>query len=900
MSMGLQPATPSPLVGGAARPAAARVVRALMEGLVLLLVCLAPWAFGAAEPSGEFCLYAGIAALLGLWAARLLLEGRVHWHRAGVALCLAGVFLIGVVQVLPLSPRALAWLSPSTARLYAELLPAEREQVGPGEPPPPEASRPGRTISLYPGATRAELVRLLAVAVLFLAVRNNCAGAAPLRRLALALLLNGALLSVFAFAELVSSKPGTLYWKFPVLNRPFGPFICRNHFPFYISMCFGLGGAFLWANRGASAEAKAHSRSHDSARPGQPALPWRYQIGALLQDPFALWVGLGLALMLAAVVGSLSRGGVIGLLVAAVVCFALRAGRPGRGWRLGLGLYVGVGALAILAWFGLAPVQARLATVWSGEALEEGRGLLWYDMLAAVRQFPLWGAGYGTFPYLEPMFRRAPERAAEVWEHAHNDYLEALVEGGPLCLLLALVGLALVYRGGWRALNHRRGRPEGALALGALFGVTAVAAHSFVDYGLHIPAVAALFAVLCAHLSALGETGAEGETTVATFRLAGLAPVAGAALAVALGAVLAAEGWRLTRAEALEYQAYLLDGQTAPEQRERWLALLDAAAELAPDSAAAQMEAAQAHLYVSDEQRARRGRAEAAGAAACALIDVGPSAAPSLATSAGRAAVARLAPGPAEAPPGADPHRVLALRRYLRARDLCPLLAKAQMRLAAEADWLERADPPEAYRRRAKRLRPLEPELWYVAGLQELAEGKEREAWASWRRALGLSPRYLPGTLTYAGKRLDAAGLIDHVLPEDAGLLVRAGELLYPGDRGRQRPLREKALALLDASAPTPEAGFLRGQLRAELGDARAALADCRAAVARRPREVAWRFELAVLLRQQGDLRESRHELLLVLAQQPGHPEALRLLDAVLRDLARQEVGRAGPPAERK
>ncbi len=60
------------------------------------------------------------------------------------------------------------------------------------------------------------------------------------------------LMSLFAFAQFVSSPHSALYWKFPVLNRPFGPFICRNHFPYYVSMCFGLGGALLWATRGDS------------------------------------------------------------------------------------------------------------------------------------------------------------------------------------------------------------------------------------------------------------------------------------------------------------------------------------------------------------------------------------------------------------------------------------------------------------------------------------------------------------------------------------------------------------------------------------------------------------------------------------------------------------------------
>jgi hypothetical protein len=46
-----------------------------MEALVLLMVCLSPWAFGAVEPLHEYWLYCGLAVLLLLWGARVLLQG---------------------------------------------------------------------------------------------------------------------------------------------------------------------------------------------------------------------------------------------------------------------------------------------------------------------------------------------------------------------------------------------------------------------------------------------------------------------------------------------------------------------------------------------------------------------------------------------------------------------------------------------------------------------------------------------------------------------------------------------------------------------------------------------------------------------------------------------------------
>src|SRR5258707_5571419 len=78
---------------------AADLLREAMDTWVLVLVCLSPWAFGAVEPEFEFLLYVGVAALLALWAVRMVLEGQLSWQKCPVALCLAALLLSGVWQV---------------------------------------------------------------------------------------------------------------------------------------------------------------------------------------------------------------------------------------------------------------------------------------------------------------------------------------------------------------------------------------------------------------------------------------------------------------------------------------------------------------------------------------------------------------------------------------------------------------------------------------------------------------------------------------------------------------------------------------------------------------------------------------------------------------------------------
>src|SRR5262249_12821365 len=160
--------------------------------------------------------------------------------------------------------------------------------------------------------------------------------------------------------------------------------------------------------------------------------------------------------------------------------------------------------------------------------------------------------------FVELHYRRGPSRLGLGEDHAHNEYLEALVEGGVVRLLLSVAAVLFVCRLGWRALRRYRGRSTEGLVLGALLGFTAVVAHSAVDFGLHVPAVVALTAAVAAQVAALGEKRQEPDAAPSwRGRLVALA-VAGAAPALAL--VLCAEGWRMARTESLRLGSQGEDG----------------------------------------------------------------------------------------------------------------------------------------------------------------------------------------------------------------------------------------------------------------------------------------------------------------------------------------------------
>jgi O-antigen ligase/tetratricopeptide (TPR) repeat protein len=848
-------------------------VGAIQEAVLLVLVALSPWALGSSEPIFEFLAYCFIALLVVLWAIRALLERQFALQRCPVTMCLVLVFLLGVLQLVVLPRPVLTALSPSTVRLFDTFLPQEPEQLagddGDGDVP----WTAGASLSLYPGVTRRALVRVLAVLLLFLVVRNGPISENRVRRLCWLCLVNGSLLAFFGLYQRVSSPDDhMLYGAFPVEGNVFGPFVYRNYFACYINLCMGAtAGLFLAAG----------SRSNPvvgEATPfrGPPSVKQYPARGPTHSNHARLWIGAALVIMAASLVVCQSRGGVIVLgLVTGLLVSAQWKRIRWRQFAAGFGIVVAVAA--VLAWIHFDWSTTRLRSVFSGAILHDSRAAIWLRVLPLVGEYPLWGTGSGTFPYVEQPFQTHP--LSHVVDYAHNEYLEGLIEGGLLRLGLTLLAVILVARCAHRVL---RGTPAGALhmlSLGLWLSLLSIFIYSIFDFVFHLPAIVILATVLCGYLCALD---ARAERSI---RLPGVlgALIGSIALIIPAGIVVA-EGWYL-----YEAQHWLLASVVPPPGHvtvpvEAKIASLERAVKLLPTSERLHVLLAETHLEQYEQGLLRR-NAEASVYAAITLlsapvmpVSAGPLqtvgvvfASSLLATKAAQAASEALAQ--AHIPP--------ALRHYVQARNLCPLVAKPHVRIAANLRWFQRAEPRSAHLDRAKRLLPADEQLWYLCGVQELLDGQSDQAWRSWRHCLDLSDRYLAPILARSAPLLAPSDLIDRILPEDPRLLLAAAQQLYPQPEQveQRRPYLERALALLPQPPATADAKqlYLRATIQRAMGQSAEALASYRLAVLQSPWEINWRYEWAELLYQQGKREECRRELLIILGRQPGYSQAQAL-----------------------
>lgn len=167
-----------------------------------------------------------------------------------------------------------------------------------------------------------------------------------------------------------------------------------------------------------------------------------------------------------------------------------------------IGLFITVVSLASLAWrVRIGGILVLILTValaaYSYGAIsqigaqvidpEYGRRYFALTTLQAIKENWLLGVGYGAFDMVFPHYEPGEAIRTYFVNHAHNDYVEILLEGGVAgALVLATYGLAVL----WRAIRTA-GYPLQRLAL---LSILMVLMHSTVDYPLRTMAVAVVFA----------------------------------------------------------------------------------------------------------------------------------------------------------------------------------------------------------------------------------------------------------------------------------------------------------------------------------------------------------------------------------------------------------------------
>ncbi|HVB34265.1 MAG TPA: O-antigen ligase family protein [Patescibacteria group bacterium] len=275
--------------------------------------------------------------------------------------------------------------------------------------------------------------------------------------------------SVFAIIQSFTWN-GKIYWLQTLHNggRYFGPFVNRNDFAGFVELILPLGLSLLL---------------FDGERQERRLL-----------------VGLFVVFPAAALLISASRAGVVSFLIE-VFLLGILSGMYGRRSRRWLLAGIALAIIALAAWLGIGYTVERFVQKNSTEVSVVNRLEIVRNTWHLFLSRPLLGTGMGTFETAYPRYQT--HYVGLIVNHAHNDYIELLSDGGIVAALLGLAFLGILYRNGLRNLRRARTALTRSLYAGGLVACTGLLAHELVDFNLHIPSNGTLFLVLAALATAV-------------------------------------------------------------------------------------------------------------------------------------------------------------------------------------------------------------------------------------------------------------------------------------------------------------------------------------------------------------------------------------------------------------
>lgn len=345
------------------------------------------------------------------------------------------------IQSIPLPSFVIKYLSPKAYELYS-FFSVEKD--------------PMIYISLYAYKTRIEFIKILTYAVFFVFVFYNIKEQITLELLLKLLTFFGFILAIFAIIQ-KATWTGKIYWfrDLPYGGTPFGPFVNRNHYAGLMGMIIplGLGVAFTRMRK---------------AR-------------GLLFGFFSVIMAVSLFL-------SLSRGGIISFFCSLII-FALflswKKFKANKIWALSVFVFI---LFLYLFYLGIDPIIDRF---YKTDLTGEDRLRLWSDTLKAIRDFYLTGSGLGTYINVFPLY--SSEASTFIYDHAHNDYLEFLLETGVIGTLLLTTFLVLFFSYSFK--GNYEGR-SGIIKISMISSIVSIAVHSVFDFNLHITSNALMLSAI--------------------------------------------------------------------------------------------------------------------------------------------------------------------------------------------------------------------------------------------------------------------------------------------------------------------------------------------------------------------------------------------------------------------
>lgn len=371
----------------------------------------------------------------------------------------ATVPLLMILQLIPLPPAI--WANLAGRDFYAQgALIAGIEQ-------------PWRPVSLVPYRTWnslfACLVPLAAILLVGRLSREH-------RFILLPILIGFGLLSGIVGLVQISGPKNGLFYLYEITNNgsAVGLFANRNHQAALLACMFPMLSVYASSDR---------KSSEKIIRPAMCGA------AALFILPLILVTGSRAGLVL----------GLVGLLAAALLYRRPRSFHPKGRSHQRVGIRYVAGAFIVLMLGGMTAFLSRAQAIERlliKDGAEELRIQLLGPVWEMIRSYFPFGIGFGAFPDVYKVHEPFSLLSTAYVNHAHNDLLEFVLEGGLLSAVILLAGMTAWVIGVSR-LRISSGEMTRTILLGRLGAVIIMilGIASIVDYPLRVPALSVLFAI---------------------------------------------------------------------------------------------------------------------------------------------------------------------------------------------------------------------------------------------------------------------------------------------------------------------------------------------------------------------------------------------------------------------
>jgi O-antigen ligase len=393
------------------------------------------------------------SALVGVIVITAVPYGTAEaWWKAAFV---CGVFLISLIGIIEISTGEYPRFNPRSVLLPMLALSAFAYVQTFG------------ALSADPYQTRFFALQLLALTALLGLLNRYTATEDRVRILVLVVI--GVAVASALFGILRQTTQQQIGFVLPLLKprEGYAQFINKNHFAYLMEMAFGLGLGIMLG-------------------------------GGIKRDRLLICVAALLPIWMALVMAN-SRGGILAMLSqvligALVVQTQFVQTTKLAVARIVLVVFLVAGVLIGTMWIGGDRLLTSFEAAGTDVAREgASRNDIWRATLKMFGAHPLVGVGLGGYWIGITAYHNAS--GALTPQEAHNDYLELLSSGGVVGLVLGAWFAVSVIRLTRGNLKTDRGFIR-AVRLGAVLGIAGVAAHSLVDFGLHMMANAVVFVTL--------------------------------------------------------------------------------------------------------------------------------------------------------------------------------------------------------------------------------------------------------------------------------------------------------------------------------------------------------------------------------------------------------------------